>query len=186
MRRRTLTAFVAALAAAGAWSVGCGGGGGGGGGTQPPPPAIVFAPASFAGANSVSLNDDGSGGATTLTLQVVVQQIADLYGVAFDLDYPATALRFLDAAQGSVLAAGGAPVSLQAAETIKGHLVVGISRLGNVSGLTSATGIVLTLRFEATTAGSGAFSFSRAAAYDSLGTPIAAVRWVAGTVTVVR
>lgn len=187
MRRRILIAAGLAFAALVAGQLDCGGGGGGGGApTQPPTATLAFVPAGAAVANSVALQDDGSGNVNTLTLQVAAQSIGDLYGVAFDLAYPATVLRYVDAAQGSLLGAGGAPVSLQVSETTSGHLVVGISRLGNVGGVATASGVLLSLRFEVRAAGSGVFAFSQSTCYNSSAIPIAGTQWIAGTVTATR
>ena len=64
----------------------CGGGGGGGGGpTQPPPPSVTFLPGGAAGSNSVSLQS-GAFSLTTLELNVTLQAVPGLYGLAFDLE----------------------------------------------------------------------------------------------------
>ncbi len=187
MRRRALSAAaLLLLAALLALEIGCGGGGGGGGPTQPAAPTLTFVPDGAAGASSVALQNASGTSVTTLTLQLNAQQVANLYGVAFDLTYPATVLHFIDAAQGSLLGGGGAPVSLQVSEVSSGHLVVGLSRLGNVGGVASGTGVLLSLRFQVNAAGSGLFAFSRSACYDPSASPIAGVQWIGGTVTTTR
>ena len=166
----------------------CGGGGGGGGGgpiVQPPTPGITFTPASAAGANSLSLQA-GAGSVTSIELRVTAQTVSNLYGVAFDLDYPSSALRYVTSTAGDVLATNGVSLLLQVSETTPGHLVAGISRTGNVPGIASATGVVLTIRFDAVAAGTGAIAFTRNRAYDQASIAISGVTWVGGSATVVR
>ncbi len=166
----------------------CGGGGGGGGGgpiVQPPTPGITFTAGGAAGSNSLALQA-GTTTATSIEVRLNAQAVNGLYGVAFDLDYPSSALRYVNTAAGDLLGAGGAALLLQVTETTPGHLVAGISRSGAVPGVANASGIVLTLRFDAVAAGSGAFAFTRNRAYDQAGVEIAGVSWVGGSATVVR
>jgi Cohesin domain len=161
----------------------CGGGGGGGGPTEPtpPPPGIVFAPQGSATANSISLASGAGSTASTLVLEVRATQVTDLYGVAFDLAYPSGQLQFTRAVAGSLLAGG----TVQAVASTPGTLVVGGTHLGNVAGATGS-GVVMTLEFSAVAAGQGSFAFSRNSAFESHGTAMTGVTWVAGSVTVTR
>lgn len=163
----------------------CGGGGGGGGPTQPPPPqnGITFTPAGAAGADSVSLSRRGQS-ATTLTLDVQVNQVADLYGLSFDLRFPASALTFTGFSEGTVLNAGGNQTSIQVVESPAGNLVVGITRLGAVAGVTGS-GTLLTLQFSAAASGNGALSFADGRAFTPDGT-IDTIEFVGGSVQVVQ
>lgn len=172
--------LVAALVACG------GGGGGGGGGPTQPQPGVTFSPSSTAGSNSIALSGAGDTNATTFTLSVDANQVTDLYGVAFDLSYPQSVLSFQQATEGTVLnAGGGTQTSLQVAEASNGDLLVGLSRLGSVSGLTGS-GTLLTLKFTITAGGSGNIDFSANHAYDSNGSPISGMQWVGGTLQVTR
>jgi hypothetical protein len=175
--RSWLLALVLVLAA-------CGGGGGGGGGpTQPtptPPPAqpsLVFTPQGGAG-SGVSLTAGAGSTATTLILEVRANSVNDLYGVAFDISYPANLVQYVRATQGSLLAGG----TLQVAPAT-GTLVVGLSNLGPVPGA-SGSGVLMTLEFRATGAGQGSFSFSRNVAVNSAGQAINGLSWGTGTVQV--
>ncbi|HEX5759344.1 MAG TPA: cohesin domain-containing protein [Thermoanaerobaculia bacterium] len=179
-RARGLLA-AALLAALGA----CGGGGGGGGPTQPPPPqpGIILTPAA-AGSNSVSLAAGAGGTATTLLLDVRANQVTNLYGVSFDLQYPATVLRYDGATEGTLLSAGGTVgTSLQVVESPAGTLVVGLTQLGAAAGV-SGSGTLLTLRFSSRAAGSGAFTFVAPAAIDPNGQALAGLAFAAGSVEV--
>jgi hypothetical protein len=161
----------------------CGGGGGGGSPTQPtptPPPtqaSLVFTPQGGAG-SGVSLAAGAASTATTLFLEVRANSVTDLYGVAFDLAYPANLVQYVRATQGPLLAGG----TLQVA-TGTGALVVGLSNLGPVPGA-SGSGVLMTLEFRAIGAGQGSFSFSRNVAVNSAGQSINGLSWGTGTVRV--
>ncbi len=165
----------------------CGGGGGGGGSpTEPTPtptptptPGIVFIP-SASGGSGVLLAAGSASTASTLILEVRAASVSDLYGVAFDLTYPANALQFARATQGPLLAGGTIQVS-----SSPGRLVVGLTNLGPVPG-TSGSGVLLTLELTAVGSGEGAFAFSKNQAVDSQGQAIAGLTWSAGTVRVTR
>lgn len=180
--RAAPTLALALLAAVG---VACGGGGGGGGPTQPPLPSLVFTPAGAAANGSVALVRSNGTDPTTLVLEVRVREVAGLYGVAFDLTFPETVLRFDTASEGSFLSAGGAATAFQVAPVGSGRLVVGLSRLGSIGGVAGGEGLLLTLRFTAIAAGSGNLAFSANRGYDSTGSVLAA-QWLAGAVTVTR
>lgn len=158
------------------------GGGGGGGPTQPPPPtsSLTFTPGGTAGGNLVRLARTGSTTGQDLDLAVQASEVSDLYGVAFDLGYPASVLAFEGASQGDFLAQGGFQVSFQLAEE-SGNLIVGITRLGSVPGA-SGSGTLVTLRFNAIASGTGAISFSRTQAVGPDGLPLAGLEFVGGSV----
>jgi hypothetical protein len=185
-----LAAAVLALGAVAVLGGGaCGGGGGGGGGTAPPPPppttGITFTTAGAGGTNAVALR---SLGATTsrLTLEVRAEGVTDLYGVAFDLTYPAAVFRLATSTEGSFLSeTGSAATSFNLVEPTPGTLIVGVSRLGPLAGV-SGSGPLLTLAFDATANGSGGFSFSRTAGFASDGSAIGALQFVGGSAQVNR
>jgi len=161
----------------------CGGGGGGGGGpTQPtptPPPqaSLVFTPQG-GGDTGLSLAAGAGSNATTLILEVRANSVTDLYGVAFDLSYPANLVQYVRTTQGPLLAGG----TLQVAPGT-GTLVVGLSNLGPVPGA-SGSGVLMTLEFRAAGAGQGSFAFSRNVAVNSAGQSINGLSWGTGTVRV--
>ncbi|HEY6320789.1 MAG TPA: cohesin domain-containing protein, partial [Thermoanaerobaculia bacterium] len=110
--------------------------------------------------------------------------VQDLYGLAFHLSYPVAALRFTGATEGSVLNAGGTvPTAFQIADSPPGNLVVGLTRLGPVSG-TAASGTLMTLQLTAAATGSGNLAFSNNVATDSQGNVISGVTWAGGSVQV--
>lgn len=162
----------------------CGGGGGGGGSpTGPPPPVttIVFTPAG--GGNLLLASGAGTQGAT-LILEVRTTGIQDLYGIAFHLSYPVGALHFTGAIEGSVLNAGGTmQTAFQVVDSPPGNLVVGLTRLGRVSG-TGAAGTLMTIQLTAAASGSGNLAFSSTLASDSSGNAIPGLAWSGAAVQV--
>jgi hypothetical protein len=173
--RRTLPVLLLLVLAA------CGGGGGGSSGpTEPPPPArgIVFTPAS-SGAAGITLTAGTAPDTSTLILEVRANSVTDLYGVAFDLKYPNTVLRYVSATQGTFLPGA----TFQAVEGPAGTLVVGLSKLGAVAG-TSGSGVLLTLQFQSVASGTGTFSFTNNQAIDSTFTNLTGLSWSAGTAAV--
>jgi hypothetical protein len=165
----------------------CGGGGGGGSPTEPTPtPSPTPTPASITftpqspGPSGISLVSAAGSNATTLILEVRATSISDLYGVAFDLAYPANLLQHVRSTQGPMLAGGTFQGSVTA-----GRLVMGLSNLGPVPG-TSGSGVLMTFEFRAIGAGEGTFTFSKNQAVDSQGQAIAGLTWSAGTVRVTQ
>lgn len=170
------------VAGAAVFVAACGGGGGGSPTSPPPPtPGITFTPAASAASPGISLVTAAGSNANTLILEVRATGIHDLYGIAFDLQYPGGVLTFASSSNvGSILSNGTFQLSHTATD-----LVVGASLLGGVSGV-PGDGKILTLQFGSAAAGSGTFSFTHNAVFDSTGQPIAGVTWTAGTVQVVR
>ena len=162
----------------------CGGGGGGGGSSPTPPQAsLTFTPSGTPPANSISLRRNGAG-TTTLVLEVQATGVTDLYGVAFDLQFPANLLRYQPpATTGGFLGGDGQGTSLLVEENPAGNLVVGFTRLGAVGGV-SGSGTLMTLTFTAIGSGSGSIQFAGNRAYDDRGRDLGGVSWVGGTVQV--
>ena len=161
----------------------CGGGGGGGGGPTEPTPTptprgIVFTPGS-AVANGISLAAATAPDNSTLLLEVRANAVTDLYGVAFNLRYPNTTLRYVRVTQGTFLTGA----SLQIAEGTGGALIVGLSKLGTAAG-TSGSGVLLTLEFQSVAAGDGTFSFTNNTAINSTAQTLSGLSWSAGTARV--
>ena len=186
MTNRGVGALLIALLVA--TQVRCGGGGGGGGGptnppTPTPPAAITFTPSGTGGANSLALTSVSSN-ATSIVLSLEATSVTDLYGVAFDLRFPAGALAFDQATEGAFLDQNNTvDTSLQVAESPSGTLVIGLTRLGQVAGRTG-TGSLLRLEFDRRAAGSGDLVFADNQAFNGSGSAITGVQWSAGRVVV--
>ncbi|MEP7009276.1 MAG: cohesin domain-containing protein [Acidobacteriota bacterium] len=161
------------------------GGGGGGGPTSPPPPTpqIIFSPAGTNPMNAVSLQEGVGTDANNLFLDVRATSVQELYGLSFDLKVP-TLLRFTGRTQGTFLSAGGVQTAFQVTENPPGNLVVGLTRLGGTEGV-DGSGVLMTLQFSASTAGTGAFEFANSTAVDPTGQRLT-TSFLAGSVQVVR
>jgi hypothetical protein len=178
--RRALFLLLALLLTA------CGGGGGGGTTTEPPPPppptaGIVFTAPSAPAANSLYFASGAASTASTLVLELRANQVTDLYGVAFDLTYPASQLQYVRVTAGPLLGNG----AVQAAVSSPGTLILGGTHLGTTPG-SNGSGVVLTIEFSAVAAGSGSFVLSRNSGLDSAGRAIPGLTWLAGSVTVTK
>jgi hypothetical protein len=183
--RRGALRVLALLVVATALGAACGGGGGGGGGggpVDPPTASLTFTPAQSQPNNSLALVRSNGNDPNTLVLDLRAMQVADVYGVAFDLTFPAN-LRYDSATEGTFLSAGGASTSLQVTEA-NNRLTVGLTRLGGLTGV-SGDGTLLSLRFSAVAAGNGSLAFVAPTAYNANSIAYT-VQWVGGTVAVVR
>lgn len=162
-------------------STACGGGGGGGGGgpTQPPPPGIRFTQSGSAGSNSIYLTQGGQTNAGRLFLEVRVNDVDELYGVAFDLTYPTQALSFVRGTEGNFFKG---QTSLQIAERTNGIVVVGHTNLG-AGDPESGSGRLMTLEFTPVASGSGGINFTNEQAFGRGSLP-KTVSFVGGTVSV--
>lgn len=166
----------------------CGGGGGGGGGnpappppTTPPPPtsAVSYTADASASANSLSLTSTVSG--DELTLSLTATQVQNLFGITFDLVYPAGLLTFESASELSAFG-GGNSTSFQVFQT-NGRLVVGLSRLAPAAGF-SGTGDLANFTFRAAASGTGRIDFDNRQAVRPSGVGIGVLQWHGGSVTV--
>lgn len=181
-------------------AVACGGGGGGGSPTEPlpsptptPTPSATPTPTPTPGSGitftaastgpGIVLAQGAGTSSSSLTVDVRAAQVTGLYGIAFDLDYPAATVHFQSATMGTFLGSSG-QVSMQVVESATGHLVVGVTRLGTLPGV-DGSGIVASLVFTPVANGSGPFTFSRNTAYQSEGSTVT-LQWAGGTVTVAR
>ena len=152
-----------------------------GGSTRPPPPPqmeIVYSAASTSPpANSISLSEV-SRTSSSITLGVNANSVTDLYGIGFDLVWNPAFLSYRSASEGTFLASGGRSTTLVAdlADTDpgpgvnreQGRLKVAVSRLGAVPGATGS-GMLLSVVFDAVSAGTTGISFEATVAFDSTG-----------------
>lgn len=183
MTRRLVFCRIALAALAVTAIAGCGGGGGGGNTPTEPPrptPGIIFTPTGGTG-SGISLAGTATT-ATNLVVEVRANSVQDLYGVAFDLSFPSTLLRLDTSTRGAFLGDEG-NTTLALVQPTPGNLVVGLSRLGTLPGV-SGSGVLLTLRFTSIGSGSGAFTFSRNSAFGSSGAALTGLSWAGGSVQV--
>ena len=167
---------MAATALAALALLGCGGGGGGSptAPTSPVPAAGVrFSPATAPGDVGIALR--GAVAGSSLEVEVYAVGVDDLYGLGFELHFPANLLRYDGHDQGVF-------PSLELREAAAGQLLVGATHLGPVDGLSDG-GAVVVVRFTAIANGSGRFDFSGEDAFDSFGDRLT-LEWHGGTVSV--
>ena len=182
---RVLVCMPITLLAAVSFACSGGGGGGGGGPTNPGGgPLMASLQSSAPVSNGIALQAGAAASVSQLEIEVVATEVVDLYGIAFDLSYPAAALRFDGVSEGVFLSDQGTSTSIQTSAS-GSTIIVGLTRLGAVSGRTG-TGVLMTLRFTATAVGSGALTFSNQQAIDGLGSSVRGLSWSGGTATVVR
>jgi hypothetical protein len=164
----------------------CGGGGGGGSSpTQPPAPTPGVTLRASGGSSNNEIALSQAAGTTQGLLRVDVRAIdvPNLFGVAFDVVYPTSALAFLQGVEGPHL--GGEPTSFQILEASPGRVVIGLSRLGATGGV-SGSGTLMTLEFRSLgVAASGQMAIENSNAFDPNAAAIPDVIWSGGTVTVV-
>ena len=147
---------------------------------------VTFSPAGAGGTNTVTLARNAATAGTTLVLDVVATEVAGLYGAAFDLEFPSDVLGFSTGTEGDFLDEMGATqTSFQITETSPGNLVVGVTRLGDVPGL-SGSGTLLTLEFTGTTAGAGNLRFLGNQLFNADGSAQNGVTWQGGSVQVTQ
>ena len=149
---------------------------GGGSPTAPVSPVtargVTFLPAT---PNDAAIALRGSASGSTLEIEVYAVGVDDLYGVSFELRFPADLLRYESPVRGVF-------PSLEAREAGAGRLLVGATHLGAVAGL-SGGGTIVIAHFTAIANGNGRFDFSGEEAFDSFGDQLA-LNWHGGTVVV--
>ncbi len=149
--------------------------GGGGSPTapiSPTPRGVSFFPAPV-GDTSIGLR--GAVVGTSLEVEVVAAGVEGLYGLSFELLFPANLLRYEDSGDGAF-------PSLETRETAPGQLLVGATHFGAVAGL-NGSGTVAVVRFTAVANGSGSFDFAAQEAFDRFGDRIT-LNWAGATVQV--
>jgi len=149
-------------------SAGCGGGSGSGGGSA------AASCASFTGAQPPAAGRvvarQGAGGSCgARAVEIVVTSVSDLFGAQFTFTFDATKLSYAGASsQGSVLASGGAQVSVQEGSAGSGTVTVGISRIGAGSGVNvSGSQVLVRLVFSPLAAGTSTLAVSNAQLFGS-------------------
>ena len=152
-------------------------------------PGIVFTADGAPGAATIFLQaTDTTDLNSPFVLEVRADEVSDLYGIAFDLDFPADLLRWEEngTAAGDLLSDSGDVESRVLADRAsrdgRGHLIVGATRLGAVSGA-EGSGLLLSLEFENRgKRGAGDFVITMNSAFDSTGAVLDSVRWVSGSI----
>ena len=147
----------------------------------PPPTTMTFSGSGAPAVDSVALTLQGAT-SNQVTLALVVNNVNDLYGAGVDLTFDPAVVAFSSFEAGTLLNGDGAAVNTQVSEPQSGTLVIGVTRVGAVPGITGS-GTLIVLRFNAVTPGSTAVATGNGGAFDSAGTALA-TQFFGGTLTV--
>ena len=174
-----------------AWLAAACGGGGGGGPTAPPAPPppppepVAFSAVGTPGSMTVHLTKASGTATSVLRLEVRASEFGGLYGLGFDLVYPANLLDYRGGSQveGDFLSGDGSRTEIFARERTDGSIIVGLSRVGDVGGV-DGSGLLVTLDFNVVSNGSGSFSYVANGAFDGGGDRLEETVWQAGDLQV--
>jgi len=116
---------------------------------------------------------------STVTYNIAIDDIADLYSYQFSINYDARYLRALNVTEGAFLGTAGSTVSgVLGMDTGLIDFVYG-SLLGPIPGA-SGSGLLASITFEAIGAGTSALSFADVIFLDSVGDDIAGLTALSG------
>ena len=172
---------------------GCGGGGSNPSPTAPPPPppppppteGVFFTPDGIPASSTIYLEgQDTEDSTSSFVVEVRANDVEDLYGVSFDLQYPSDLLTWRRGKyeEGTFLNSGGAETKILIDRRPAGNLVIGIARVGDAEGV-SGSGLLLSLEFvNEAVVGTGVFSFSDNDLVDSFGGIQEGSQWLAGSI----
>ncbi len=162
---------------------GCGSGGGNTNMISTPSQVIAFS-GNTPGNQAVYMSQNSSlSSGNTLAIDIKANNVSNAYGFAFDLDFDPTKMTYDSYAAGNYLEGGGnIPTYLVTAQA--GKLIVGLSRLGTVGGV-SGSGTIITLKFKAVAAGNASVNSSNNTVRDSGNQSIPGVTWNGGTATII-
>ena len=151
---------------------------------------IQFFPTGTPGADTVYLAGTGSDRADgLLILEVRANDVTDLYGVSFTLQFPKKLVRFPKSrptaiVEGPFLSENGAVETILVFKDDKKNIIVGLTRKGEVTGV-SGSGVLLTLEFRGLgVAGRKVFRLRQTDAADSQMSIIEGFSWFAGRIEV--
>lgn len=101
-------------------------------------------------------------------IRVILDGGTDVFSVPFHLTFDPAVLRWDAAKEGPWLRSDGRPTTFLSALSTPGRLVIGVSRLGAVGGLTGG-GEICSLRFTAIGAGDARLAFDRGGVVNGRG-----------------
>lgn len=164
---------------------GCGGGGEEKSSITSPSQLASFRGAP-AGNKAVYMTQNSSlGNSGSLAIDVKVGSVSDAYGAGFDVDFDSSKLSYDGYVAGGFLENGIDTVNYNVTTQPgnSGKLIVGISRLGSVGGV-SGSGTIITLKFKVVTSGNSPVTFSNYVLRDPNNQTIAGTTWNGGTATI--
>lgn len=147
-------------------------------------PVLVLATIVSVSPSSVNINSGDQ-----VTLDININNVLNLFGVAFDLIFNPSILTFISASKGAFLEQGGIATHLLTAVSPPGDLIVGYSRQA-VNGVPTGidgSGTIMRITFKAITNGSSSLSFQNNALCSASSSPICPAipaTWENGSITV--
>ena len=165
-------------------SAGCGGGDGGGATAAP---CLSFVGAQAPAAGKVVARLAAGGSCAARAVEIVVTDVSDVFGAQFTVTFDPTQVSYAGASStGSILASGGAQVSVQQDGT-GGNVAVGISRIGVNTGV-NVTGsqVLIRLTFAPVAVGTSSLAVSNAQLFGSQTPPQPkpGLTWSGGSFTI--
>src|SRR3989344_1594009 len=110
-----------------------------------------------------------------MNLQIEVQNVSDLYSSPFYLLFDPNLFEFVALQEGEFLKRDGKnTILLKSVDATEGRIIVGLSRLGKVGGV-SGSGVLLTATFKSKQTGAGSFSFHKLEFVNSALSPLPVV-----------
>ncbi|MEK7146757.1 MAG: cohesin domain-containing protein, partial [Patescibacteria group bacterium] len=106
---------------------------------------------------------------TQFTVSINISAVSNLFGAAFDLIFDPAILQFVSAQKGTFLEQDGVSTNLLTAVSPPGDLIIGYSRLasnGVATGI-SGSGVLMTLTFNALSAGASNLTFQNNSLCDA-------------------
>ncbi len=153
---------------------------------EPTPEGIEFVGSEIPGLDTIYLRGVGStnpGG--LLRVEVWANEVTDLYGLSFVLQFPQTHFRFPKMrstvfVEGPFLGEGGGASTVLAVRQVGQEIIIGNTRTGQVPGV-SGSGLLMTLEFRGLgVAGKKRFRLRRTNAFDSSGAVAEDYSWLSG------
>ena len=126
---------------------------------------------------------------TQFTVSINISAVSNLFGAAFDMIFNPAILQFISAQKGTFLEQDGVATNLLTVVSPPGDLIVGYSRLainGVATGV-SGSGVLMTLTFNALSAGASNLTFQNNSLCDASnpsGCNVILTNWNPGSVTV--
>lgn len=164
---------------------GCGGSGGDSGLATSSSKMITFKSSTLGDKTVNMVQNSNISNGDTLAINVTVNNLSNVYGIGFDIDFDSSKLSYDGYVSGNYLEKGGNTVNyiITTQSGNSGKLIAGISRLGSVGGI-SGSGMMVTLKFKVVSAGSTSLTFSNNVVMDSSNQSIPGITWNSGLATI--
>ena len=144
------------------------------------PPRIVFAPQGSS-SSSLALVSTDETDVDSLVLDLFADTVDGLYGIGFDLVYPAELLMLESVVEGSFLSDSGSVSTTFLVSDENGRVIVSLTRTGAVKGRSEGSGTLLRIEFSKVDAGGDELVFEHNQAFGESGETRPAIDWWAGS-----